>query len=50
MGIGKTNVSEPLMRCRDLGNGIETGASMRLREEPGGSPFIGQVVPGIEAA
>jgi hypothetical protein len=49
MGIRKTNASEPLMRCRDLGNDIETGASMRLRDEPGGSPFTGQVVSGIEA-
>jgi hypothetical protein len=50
MGIRETNASEPLMMCRDLGNGIETGASMRLRDEPGGCPFIGQVVSGIEAA
>jgi hypothetical protein len=50
MGIRKTNASEPLMRCRDLGNDIETGASMRLRDEPGGSPFTGQAVSGIEAA
>ncbi len=50
MGIRKTNASEPLMRCRDLGNDIRTGVSMRLRDEPGGSPFTGQAVSGIEAA
>ena len=50
MGIRKTNASEPLMKCRELGNGIETGVSMRLRDEPGGSPFTGQAVPGTEAA
>jgi hypothetical protein len=26
-GIGKASVSEPLMRCRDQLDGIETGAS-----------------------
>jgi hypothetical protein len=38
------------MTCRDLGNDIGTGVSMRLRDEPGGSPFTGQAVSGIEAA
>jgi hypothetical protein len=50
MGIRETNASEPLMMCRDLGNDIETGASMRLRDEPGRNPLTGQVVSGIEAA
>jgi hypothetical protein len=50
MGIRKTNASEPLLKCRDLGNDIGTGASMRLRDEPGGSPFTGQAVSGMEAA
>lgn len=39
MGTRKTNVSEPLLMCRELGNGIETGVSMRSRDEPGGSPI-----------
>ena len=38
------------MKCRDLGNDIETGVSMRSRDEPGGCPFIGQVVSGMQAA
>jgi hypothetical protein len=50
MGTRKTNVSEPLMTCRDLGNDIKTGVSMRSWDEPGGSPFIGQVVSGMEVA
>ena len=50
MGIRKTNASEPLWTCRDLGNDIETGVSMRSRDEPGGCPFIGQVVSGMEVA
>jgi len=28
-------------------DGIETGATERLRDEPGGCPFIGQVVSGM---
>jgi hypothetical protein len=28
---------------------IETGVSLRSRDEPGGSPSIGQVVSGMEA-
>jgi hypothetical protein len=50
IGTRKTNASEPLMKCRDLGNGIETGVSMRSRDEPGGCPSIGQVVSGMQAA
>jgi hypothetical protein len=50
MGIRKTNASEPLMKCRDLGSDIETGVSMQSRDEPGGCPFTGQAVSGIEAA
>ena len=50
MGTGKTNASEPPLTCRELGNGIETGASMRPRDEPGGSPPTGQAVPGMEVA
>ena len=50
MGIRKTNASEPLMTCRDLGNDIETGVSMQSRDEPGGCPSIGQVVSGMQVA
>ena len=50
MGTWKTNVSEPLMKCRDLGNDIGTGVSMRPRDESGGSPVTGQAVSGMEAA
>ena len=39
MGTRKTNVSEPPMKCRDLGNDIETGVSMRSRDESGGRPI-----------
>jgi len=38
------------MKCRDVGNGTETGVSMQSRDEPGGCPFIGQVVSGMQAA
>jgi len=44
-------VSEPLLTCRDLGNGVETGVSMRSRDEPGGCPLIGQAAAsGMEVA
>jgi hypothetical protein len=39
MGTRKTNESEPLLKCRDLGNDIETGVSMRPRDESGGCPI-----------
>jgi hypothetical protein len=38
VGIGKTNVSEPLLKRRELGNDIETGVSMQSRDESGGCP------------
>jgi len=50
VGIGKTNESEPLMKCREVGNDVKTGASMQSREEPGGCPLIGQVASGMQAA
>ena len=31
-------------------DGIETGVSQWSRDEPGGYPFTGQVVPGMKAA
>ena len=46
-GFRKTNASEPLMKCRDLGTDIKTGVSMRFRDEPGGGPRIGQAVSGM---
>jgi hypothetical protein len=30
-----------------ISDGIETGVSSDLRDEPGGCPLIGQVVPGV---
>jgi hypothetical protein len=39
MGTRKTNVSEPPWKCRDLGTDIETGVSMRSRDESGGCPI-----------
>ena len=50
VGSGKASVSEPLLTCRNKLDGIETGASQRFRDEPGGCPFIGQVVSGMKAA
>ncbi len=39
MGTRKTNESEPPLKCRDLGTDIETGVSMRSRDESGGCPI-----------
>jgi len=50
VGTGKTNASEPLLKRRDLGNGIETGVSIQSRDESGGCPSIGQVVSGVQVA
>jgi hypothetical protein len=49
VGIGKASGSDSLMTCRNLATGIETGVSIRSRDEPGGSPFTGQAVSGIQA-
>ena len=49
MGIGKASESESLLTCRNLATGIETGVSMRSRDESGGNPFTGQAVSGIQA-
>jgi hypothetical protein len=46
----KTNESEPLMKCREVGNDIKTGGSMQSRDEAGGCPLIGQSVSGMQAA
>ena len=50
VGIGKASASEPLLTCRNSIDDIETGEAKSLRDEPGGCPFIGQVVSGMEAA
>ena len=47
---GKTNASEPLMKCREGGSDIETGISMQSRDEAGGRPLIGQSMSGMQAA
>ena len=46
---GKTSASERLMKCREGGSDIETGASMQSRDEAGGCPLIGQPVSGMQA-
>ena len=50
MGTGKASASEPLLTCRNIRDGIETGEAKSLRDGPGGCPSIGQVVPGMQAA
>jgi hypothetical protein len=50
VGIGKTSVSEPLVKRRERMSDIETGEYQGSRDEPGGCPFIGQVVSGVEVA
>ena len=37
------------LTCRNRLAGIKTGAGGQSRDEPGGCPFTGQVVPGMEA-
>ena len=49
-GIRKASESDPLMKHRKTGDDIKTGVYVELREEPGGSPFTGQVVSGVKAA
>jgi hypothetical protein len=49
VGIRKANASESLMKCRNTLCDIETGASLKFRDESGGCPFTGQVVSGMEA-
>lgn len=48
VGIRKASVSESLLKCRKVSDGIKTGASSRLRDKSGGSPPIGQAVPGMQ--
>ena len=50
MWITKASASEPLMKCRKLIGGIETGDAFGLRDEPGGGLLIGQAVSGMEVA
>jgi hypothetical protein len=50
VGTGKASVSEPLMTCREVEVTSKPGRSVVVREEPGGCPFIGQVVSGMKAA
>src|ERR671916_1451845 len=49
VGIGKASESESLMTCRNLEGDIETGVSMRSRDESGGDQLTGQAVSGIQA-
>ncbi len=48
--IEKVSVSEPLMKCRNRINDIETGITGLSRDEPGGRLFTAQVVSGTKAA
>lgn len=50
VGIGKASESEPLMTCREVEVTSKPGRSAVVRDEPGGCPFIGQVVSGMKAA
>jgi hypothetical protein len=47
VGIGKASVSDSLLTRRNIRDGIGTGEAKSSREEPGGCPFIGQVVSGV---
>lgn len=46
----KANESEPQVSCRKALDGIKTGALSLSRDESGGCLFIGQTVPGMDAA
>ena len=50
VGIGKASESEPLLTCREVEMTSKPGRSVVVRDEPGGCPFIGQVVSGMKAA
>jgi hypothetical protein len=50
VGAGKANASEPLMTCRKILGGIETGAGAFPGMRPGGCLLIGQVVSGMKVA
>jgi len=51
VGTGKAIVREPLMTCRDQNKWHRNrGIPVAPGIEPGGCPFIGQVVPGMKAA
>jgi hypothetical protein len=46
VGAGKTTAVE----ASKLEDDVETGAWCRSRDEPGGSPLIGQAASGVEVA
>ena len=46
----KANASEPLMKCRQRIDGIETRVELLPWDEPGGSLPTGQVVSGMKVA
>jgi len=50
VGAGKTSESEPVMKCRNALDDIETGPRGLVRDEPGGYLPTAQVVSGIELA
>jgi hypothetical protein len=51
VGIKETNASEPLMTCRNVQTGVETGAwTSAPRSRLGGNPFTAQLAPGMKAA
>ena len=50
VGAEKANVSEPLLKCRNVLDDIETGVWILLRDGSGGCLLTGQVVSGMKVA
>jgi hypothetical protein len=50
VGIKEMSTSEPLMRCRNIRDGVKTGVLGDLQDKPRGSLFIVWAAPGIEMA
>ena len=50
VGAEKANVSEPLLKCRNVLDDIETGVWILPRDGSGGCLLTGQVVSGTKVA
>ena len=50
VGAEKANVSEPLLKCRNVLDDIETGVWILPRDGSGGCLLTGQVVSGMKVA
>jgi hypothetical protein len=48
--IKEMSASEPLMRCRNPEDDVETGVLAWFRDEHGGSLFTGRAASGIKVA